>query len=257
MILGVIQARYSSTRLPGKVLLPVLGRPMLALQIDRILRAETLDKVVVATSTDSGDDAIETLCAAAGVDCYRGSLDDVLGRLYGAAERYGAGHVVRVTGDCPLSDPRVIDAVVALHLKGGYEYTSNVAPPTFPDGLDVEVVRMEVLAQANSAAELNLEREHVTVWIREHVPHDRRGNLLHDPDLSALRWTVDEPADLEFVRTICGALADSVPEFGLDDILELLHQHPEYGAINAGIGRNEGFAKSVSEEDAYKKEGEV
>src|SRR5450759_1196124 len=141
MILGVVQARVSYTRLPGKVLQPILGEPMLARQLERVRRAQRLDAVVVATSADASDDPLEELCAATGVDCFRGSLDDVLDRFHAVAESYRAEHVVRLTGDCPLMDAAVIDAVVELHLSGRYDYSSNVLPPTFPDGLDVEVVR--------------------------------------------------------------------------------------------------------------------
>ncbi len=245
MILAVVQARTSSTRLPGKVLMPILGRPMLALQLERVARAEMPDKVVVATSVHPSDDSIGSLCADVGVECYRGPLDDVLDRFQQAAEHFGADHIVRLTGDCPLSDPAVIDDVVRLHLDCGFDYTSNVAPPSFPDGLDVEAVRAEVLAQASREAFAASDREHVTMWIREHIDPSRCGNLTHSPSLAHLRWTVDVPADFEFVSGIFEMLYRVNPSFGMDDVLALLVARPDLRAINEGIERNEGITKPV------------
>jgi spore coat polysaccharide biosynthesis protein SpsF len=248
MILGVLQARVSSTRLPGKVLQPILGEPMIARQIERVQRATTVDALVVATSVDSSDDPLAELCARLGVTCHRGSLDDVLDRVLGAARTFGADHVVRLTGDCPLADPAVIDDVVRLHLRGGYEYTGNVNPPTFPDGIDVEVVAIRALETAWCEAHRASQREHVTLMLREHPERFSIGNLVHTPDLSALRWTVDEPSDLEFVRRIYGALYVANPMFGMDDVLRVLEKHPELNLVNQGIGRDEGLAKSLRED---------
>src|SRR5262245_53776967 len=140
MMLGIVQARVSSTRLPGKVLKPILGATMLARQMERLQRSQAMDRLIVATSTDASDDAIEALCRASEVPCWRGSLDDVLDRFHGAARAHNATDVVRLTGDCPLADPLVIDAVVRLYRSSGVDYASNTIVPTFPDGLDVEVM---------------------------------------------------------------------------------------------------------------------
>lgn len=248
MILGVIQARVSSSRLPGKVLAPVLGEPMLARMVERVLRAEALDKLVVATSADPSDDPLTAVCESAGVGCFRGSLDDVLDRFHGAATAFGADHVVRLTGDCPLADPDVIDDVVRLHLTGGYDYTSNVCPPTFPDGLDVEVATMATIAVAWRAADRTAQREHVTLWIRDNGERFRIGNLTHEPDLSGRRWTVDEPEDFAFVSRVYGELYPASPDFRMDDVLALLERCPELSDINQGIGRDEGLATSLRED---------
>ena len=142
MILGIVQARFNSTRLPGKVLKLLQGRPMLLQQIHRVERAKRIDQVLVATSDGLEDDVIALMCAKHGVQCFRGSLDDVLDRYYKAALQFEAEHIVRLTGDCPLIDPNVVDSVIEHHLREGNDYTSNTQPPTFPDGLDTEVVRI-------------------------------------------------------------------------------------------------------------------
>ena len=165
MILGILQARASSRRLPGKVLKPILGRPMLERQIERLRRARRLDGLVVATSTDAGDDAIDALCRSLGVECFRGSLEDVLDRFYRAVLRHAPQSAVRLTADCPLADPAVIDRLVELHAAGGYDYTSNTLVRTYPDGLDAEVVALPCLEAAWREAALPSEREHVTPFI--------------------------------------------------------------------------------------------
>jgi len=148
MILAILQARTSSSRLPGKVLKPILGKPMLLLQIERVRRARKIDKLVVATSNDPSDDGIEALCKQHGIDCFRGSLNDVLDRFYRAALTYNPEHIVRLTGDCPLIDPELVDSIIDMHLEGNYDYTSNAIQMTFPDGLDVEILTIKVLKEA-------------------------------------------------------------------------------------------------------------
>ena len=158
MILGILQARASSRRLPGKVMKPILGRPMLERQIERLRRARRLDKLVVATSTDPSDDPIAALCRSLAVECFRGSLDDVLDRFYQAARRAAPRAVVRLTGDCPLADPAVIDQLIELHARGGYDYTSNTLTRSYPDGLDAEVTQLHCLEAAWREARLPSER---------------------------------------------------------------------------------------------------
>lgn len=248
MIVAIIQARSTSSRLPGKVMKPILGEPMLARQIERVARARRIDRIVVATSVDESDDALAALCGRLGVACHRGSLDDVLARFHGAAETAGADTVVRLTGDCPLSDPAVIDAVVAHFLSSGADYASNVHPPTFPDGLDVEVMRFAALDAANASATLRSQREHVTPYIYGHPEAFTLSNLAHTSDLSHLRWTVDNPQDFELVSRIYGALYPAKPDFAMADVLALLERQPQLSAINADLKRNEGLAKSLADE---------
>lgn len=244
MILAILQARVSSTRLPGKVLKPILGMPMLARQLERVRRARRLDRLVVATSTDASDDPIEALCRYEGVQCFRGKLDDVLDRFYQAASALRPEHVVRLTGDCPLSEPAVIDQVCDFFLEGGYDYATNALRPTFPDGLDVEIFRFGCLEQAWKEAVLPSHREHVTPFIHKNPQRFRIGHFMNSADLSHLRWTVDEAEDLELVTKIYQALYPDDPAFDMAAILSLLERHPEWKTMNTMHQRNEGGRNS-------------
>lgn len=244
MILAVLQARTSSTRLPGKVLLPLAGAPMLARQIERLQRSRRIDRLLVATSDQPEDDPIEALAAAAGLGCYRGSLDDVLDRYYRAAAPHAPDHVVRVTGDCPLADWEIVDGAIAFALEGGYDYASNTLKPTWPDGLDVEVVTMQALEAAWREADTAIEREHVMPFITSRPERFRLGSFENDTDLSAMRWTVDEPLDYALVSRIYDNLYLANPAFTTADILHLLAERPELGELNSGIERNEGLKKA-------------
>ncbi|MCC7410167.1 MAG: glycosyltransferase family protein [Gammaproteobacteria bacterium] len=222
----------SSTRLPGKVLAPLLGRPLLARQIERIRRAR-LDALCVATSSDGSDQPIADCCGELGVGCYRGSLSDVLDRYYQAARAYAPRHVVRITGDCPLVDPRLLDGVVDQHLREDNDYTSNAHVRSFPDGLDVEVFRFPALERAWRLATLPFEREHVTPWFYRSASTCRCGVYRDSVDRSAQRWVVDYPEDLEFVRAVYAALYPHKPDFGREDVQRLLDSRPELAALNA------------------------
>ena len=243
-VLGILQARVSSTRLPRKVLAPILGRPMLLRQIERVRRASLLDVLVVATSTDPSDDAIEELCAINSVACFRGSLTDVLDRFYHAALPYRPEYVVRLTGDCPLADPDLIDRVIHVCIDEGLDYTG--AEPSFPDGLDVEVMRFTALEEAWEEATRPSDREHVTQFLNRQRDRFRVRGVANDVDLSHLRWTVDEPADFELVTRIYEALYPANPAFTTQDILGLLARRPELATLNKGIVRNEGLARSLA-----------
>lgn len=257
MILAVLQARTGSSRFPGKVLAPLWDKPMLLRQIERLRRASSCAELIVATSRDPGDDALEAVCASEGIRCFRGSLEDVLDRFYQACVPFAPAQVVRLTGDCPLADPEVIDAVVAKHLEEENDYTSNTLEPTFPDGLDVEVLRFSCLEEAWREAVLPSEREHVTPFVHRRPERYRLGNLRREgTDLSGLRWTVDEPEDLDFVSRIYEALYPHNPRFGMKDVLELLRNRPELQEINQGFVRNEGWLKSLQEDALFRRDEE-
>lgn len=255
MIVGIIQARTSSSRLPGKVLKPILGQPMLARQLERLKRAARMDALVVATSDLPEDDAIERLCRDVATPCFRGSLDDVLDRIYGAARHHNATVVVRLTADCPLTDPEVIDDLIAFFEAGDYDYASNTIEPTWPDGLDAEVMRFTALETAWREATAGSDREHVTPFLYNHPTRFNLGSFKNPTDLSGLRWTVDEPEDFELVTKIYQALYRKRPAFGTADILGYLGAHPELSALNSGIGRNEGLATSLARDDASQTSG--
>lgn len=234
MILAVLQARMSSSRLPGKVLKPMLGRPMLGRQIDRIRRSRRLGRLVVATSREPTDDPVAQFCAAEGVACHRGSLNDVLARFHGAAEEFGpADHVVRLTADCPLADWTVIDDAVALHQAEGADLTGNGVDRTYPDGLDVEVLRRSALDRAHREATSTHDREHVTPYIYAHPQLFRIAHLKQAENLAALRWTVDNADDFRMVETVFARLLADKPDAVQADILEFLARHPDVSAINA------------------------
>lgn len=235
---AVLQARTSSRRLPGKVLKPIMGKPMLAYQIDRILRCAKLDALVVATSTDPSDDAIADLCQDLNVACYRGSLPDVMERVWLAAKSAQATTVVRLTGDCPLLDPGLIDQTIALHQQQQNDYTCNCDPATYPDGLDTEVCSMAALTKAQQLCTDLAVREHATWFLRLHPELFKLGVLTHTEDLSAERWTVDEPEDFELVSRIFTRLYPINPAFSWEDVLALLQQHPEWRLVNQQHLRN-------------------
>ena len=187
-----------------------------------------------------------TFAEALQVPCFRGDLQDVLSRYYHAARAYSADHIVRLTGDCPMADPVVIDRVIEFYLAGDYDYVSNVIKPTFPDGLDVEVFRFRCLDEAFHEAKLPSQREHVTPFIHSQPDRYKLGNYQHDVDLSQLRWTVDEVADFELVQRIYEALYEKNPAFTTRDVLEFLDAHPELKTHNLKHRRDEGFANILA-----------
>lgn len=251
MILAILQARVSSTRLPGKVLKPILGRPMLTRQLERIKRSKLIDKLIVATSNDLSDSPIFELCIKEEVACFRGSLDDVLDRFFNAAKSYKPDHIVRLTGDCPLADPVLIDEIISNHLNGDYDYSSNTLEATFPDGLDTEVFKYKCLEQAWKEAVLPSQREHVTPFIHQQPNRFKIGNFKNNVDLSGLRWTVDEQADFELISIIYNSLYTKNPKFTTNDILVFLDSHPDLKTMNTHYERNEGMRKSFDKDAMF------
>lgn len=245
MIAVIIQARMGSSRLPGKVLEDLGGAPLLQYVIERASMARRPDVVVVATTQNQTDDRIGAFCLELGTIVFRGSEHDVLDRYYRAAEAIDANVIVRVTADCPFIDPDVLDRVVDAYLEGAYDYSSNAIQRTYPDGLDVEVLSFEALDHAWREAKLTSEREHVTPFIWKNPDLFRICHVTLDRDLSSLRWTVDEPLDLEFVRQVYDRLGNLAGTFRMKDVLELLNEEPELQHINAGIELNEGYRRSV------------
>jgi len=236
--LAILQARMSSTRFPGKVLSDLEGKPMVMRQIERISRAATLDGIVVATSTDSTDDKLTNILHSGGIKVVRGDLDNVLERFIKVIELYKPDTVVRLTGDCPLASWTVIDTVVDRFHEGDVEYASNTLTPTYPDGLDVEVVRADVLRDVAATSQDVAEKEHVTLGVYRRPDRYRVVNVTGDRDLSGLRWTVDNPEDFAFVREIYRELHRANPEFDVPEILDYLERHPERSRTSADATRN-------------------
>ena len=236
--LAVLQARMTSSRLPGKVMTPLLGEPMVARQIERIRRSQRLDGLVLATSTDASDDRLAELADALSIPVVRGPLDDVLARYVLAIEQYEPDAVVRLTADCPLTSPSVIDAVIDQFASSDVDYCSNTLTPTFPDGLDAEVVRAEVLLDVAGISDDAAEREHVTLGVYRRPERYRVSNHAGARDLSSLRWTVDTPDDLAFVTSVYEALYQANPAFDLPDVLALLEREPGLSRTTADEVRN-------------------
>lgn len=236
-VVTVIQARVGSSRLPGKVLRPLLGKPLLARLVERVKMATLVGTIVVATTTDAADDPIEALCHEEGYFCFRGHPTDLLDRHYRAGWQFDADIVVKIPSDCPLIDPRLIDRVLAAFLDAPerYDYLSNLHPPTYPDGNDVEVMAMSALETAWIEASRSLEREHTTPYFWENPARFRLGNVTWESGLDysmSHRWTIDYEADYRFIQAIYAALYPQNSHFGLEDILQLLSQQPHLAAIN-------------------------
>ena len=247
-IVGIIQVRSDSTRFPQKALVDILGKPMIIHLLERIKKSKLIDQLVIATTTRKIDDPIVEVVRECGISIFRGSYEDVLDRYYQAAKKYHADIIVRITGDCPLIDPHIVDMVIQHFLENEYHYVSNVLEPTYPDGLDVEVLSYEALKKTWKEARLLSEREHVTSYIRNHPERFRISNVRNTVDLSHLRWTVDHEKDLEFVKEIFERLYNKKPFFLMDDILRLLKKYPKLKEINARIQRNEGYVRSLKKD---------
>jgi spore coat polysaccharide biosynthesis protein SpsF len=231
---GIItQARMTSTRLPGKVLKTVLGKTLLEHHIERLRRAK-VDEVVVATTTNAEDEPVVALCRKLSVPYFRGSELDVLGRYAGAAKQRGLDLVVRVTSDCPLIDPLVIDRVIALR-SDKYDYASNTITRSYPRGMDTEVFSGEMLAQAAAEAKEGYEREHVTPFFYKRPERFRIGQDVYPTDESAHRWTVDTPEDFLLIEKLLTGLYPEKPDFSLEDALALIGRHPGWSRLNAGV----------------------
>jgi spore coat polysaccharide biosynthesis protein SpsF len=235
--------------LPGKVLLPIAGKPLLEHVIDRLNRSEAIDRIVVATTVKEQDRSIMSMAQKCNVDSFSGSEEDVLDRFYQAAKEYGAETVVRVTSDNPFVDPEVVDKVVNYYLlnRDCVDYASNTMEPTYPEGLDVEVFSFDALEKAWQEAKRPSEREHVTPYIWSHPELFRLANVRNEEDLSDMRWTLDTEADLEFTRQVYERLGKR-PGFVMKDVVSLLRAEPTLAHINRGVGRRAGYLKSVEME---------
>jgi spore coat polysaccharide biosynthesis protein SpsF (cytidylyltransferase family) len=250
----IIQARSSSKRFPGKVLESLLNLPLIVFMAARVCQSKLADHVMVATSTDSSDDALHRTLIEHDIACHRGSLDDVLDRYYQAACAAEADHIVRLTGDCPLMDADLVDRALQLLSNGNLDYVSNIAPPSYADGLDVEAFTMAALRDAWQNARLQSEREHVTLYLRAGHAHLRTANWTGLTDLSSLRWTIDHPDDLAHVKALLDEIGANSP-IGFDrfDIYRGIERR------NLGTGaqhcRNEGLAKSLADESINRRAG--
>lgn len=234
-----IEARMRSTRLPGKVLLPILGRPLIELMIERLRRARTVEDVVIATTDGPADDPLVELADRIGTGCFRGSEEDVLARVLGAARDHQADVIVETTGDCPLHDPAIIDKVVADFRLGGADFVSNILPYSTPRGTDVRVFTTDSLDEINRISDDPADHEHVSLHFIENPGKYRLRNVVTDlgPDAPEYRLTVDTRQDFELVRRVYEELYPNNTNFTMHDCLALLRRRPELVEINADVAQ--------------------
>lgn len=235
-IVAIIQARMGSTRFPGKILKKVLGKTLLEYQLERVQRSKLIDEIVIATTTNKSDDVIVELCNSLGISTFRGSEENVLSRYYETAVKYEADVIVRITSDCPLIDPDIIDKVIQLYLdKQPVDYASNTLERTFPRGLDTEVFSFEALKKAHEEATLQRDREHVTAFIYTNRNLFSLTYLENEIDYSYHRWTVDTKEDFDLISLILEAIYPNNPTFTMKDVIVLLNDNPDWLEINAHI----------------------
>jgi len=243
-VTAIIQARMASTRLPGKVLMKVMGRPLMSYQIERLRFSKMIGKIIIATTTNREDDAIVELCQKEDIVFYRGSEDDVLDRYYQAAKEYGAEHVMRLTGDCPLIAPDICDSIAKVYFESGVDYIRT--GETFAEGLDCEIVGFGAIVKAWLEAKLRSEREHAMLYIRNHPELFKTMVKENDTDDSRYRITVDEQEDFLVVKTILENLYKAKGIcFSIGDIKDFFREDPDTYQLNARIIRNEGLLKSL------------
>lgn len=242
---AIIQARFNSSRLPGKVLADIAGRPMLQRVLERVRAAPGVDQVVVATTQHQSDNVISDWCGAHGIAVYRGSDEDVLTRFWECLQRYPSDYVIRVTADDPLKDPILIARALALCASAPeVDYASNTLQPSYPEGLDVEVLKYRALERAAREATLPSEREHVTPYVWKHPDRFVLRDFAMRPNLSHWRLTVDKPNDLILMRAIFTHFRDQ-PLIDCEKVIGWLSENPHLLDYNAGTMRNEGYYKSL------------
>lgn len=251
LVCAIIQARMASTRFPGKMLAEVEGKTIIHHVIDRVKKSKLVNDVIIATSKDKSNNALVKEAKQLGVNVFRGDEEDVLDRFYKAAKRFGATIIVRITGDCPLIDPEIIDIMIRFFKENNLDYASNTDPPTFPDGMDVEVFSFNALKKAWKNAKLKSEREHVTPYIRKKKDLFEIKNFENDNDLSEYRITLDEKEDLIAIKEIFKKI-ENKKDYDLKDIMNVIKSNENITKINEKYDRNEGYQKSL-EEDKIKK----
>lgn len=236
-ILSTIEARMASTRLPGKTMREIVGKPMLELLIERLKRTKRIDEIVVATTTEPEDKLIAELAERIGVKCFRGSSEDVLDRVLRAAKTYQGDIIVEMTGDCPLLDPVLVDRIINIYLENTYDYISNTIKRTYPRGLDTQVFSVNVLDEVSKLTNDPADRENVSLYIYEHPERYRVYNVEAPPEYRhpGYRWTVDSKEDFQFVKEVYENLYYKNPDFLTEDVMKLLKEKPDLCRINAHI----------------------
>ena len=249
-VVAIIQARMGSTRLPGKMLIDIIGKPLIQHVVDRVSQSRRINKLILATTDNPHDAVLVDFARKKSLDFFIGDEEDVLDRFYQAAKQFNIKTIVRITPDDPFKDPEVIDKAVEIFLnsKGEIDYVTSTLPPTYPIGLDIEVFSFYALEKAWKEAKKPSEREHVTPYIWNHPEIFRIKNFGLEKDLSYLRWTLDDDRDLRFTREVYQRLYPKKRFFLMDDILKLLDQHPSLIKINEKTEKYEGYLKSLEKD---------
>ncbi len=247
-VVVIIQARMGSTRLPGKMMMQIDSVPIIEYVVRAVKNAKRVHEVWLATTSNTEDNVLAVWAEEKRVLTYRGSGTNVLDRYYQTAKLSHADVIVRITGDCPLADPAVIDEIVGEYLNGNFDYVCNTQPPTFPDGLDVEVFSFMVLEKAWKEAELSSEQEHVTPYLWKHPELFRIKNIVHDPDWSSYRLTLDTAEDLHLIEKVIHECKKRGDDYRMNTVIDVLTLHPEWLTINSKHERNEGYQKSLNED---------
>jgi len=253
MVIAIIQARMGSTRLPGKVMLTVNGRPIIDYMIERLRMVSSIDKIIIATTNNPADERIVKWCNESNVLCFRGDENDVLSRYYECANKFNATTIVRMTSDCPLIDPLIVDEVVkCFNMRTDIDFVSNTVPLPclYPDGMDVEVFSMKLLKESHHEAKLPSEREHVTFYMWKTGKY-RTYRLDPAEDISQYRFTVDYIQDFEIIKAVLGGLYIKNKTFSLGDLIEFMHANPHLGDLQKNIVRNEGWQNSFKKDQKY------
>lgn len=249
-VVAIIQARMGSTRLPRKMLIDIMGKPLIQHVIDRVSQSKRINKLILATTDNPSDAVLVEFAKKKSLDFFIGDEEDVLDRFYQAAKHFNIETIVRITPDDPFKDPEVIDKAIEIFLngKGKFDYVTNTLPPTYPLGLDIEVFSFYALEKAWKEAKKPSEREHVTPYIWKHPEIFRIKNFGLEEDLSYMRWTLDDERDLQFTRVVHQRLYPKKRFFLMDDILKLLEQHPSLIKINERDEKYEGYLKSLEKD---------
>lgn len=237
----IVQARMGASRLPGKIMRTVLGKPMLEYQIERLRRVEASDEVVIATTDDPSDDVVSDFCQKLSIPFFRGDVDDVLNRYYQAAKKRNSKIIVRITGDCPLIDPNIVNQLIRYFLSNEkrFDYVSNVIERTYPRGIDCEVFSFKILEEIHKAATDLSDREHVTRYLRRNPMRYRLGNVSYPTDESRHRWTLDTEDDFKLIQKFFERLYPTHPHFSLEDGLRFMEQNPDLIKLNRHVRQKE------------------
>ena len=252
MIGCIIQARMGSSRLPGKVLMKLNENcSTLDFVLNQLSFSTLIDKIIIATTNLEQDDIIEQTAKNLGIECFRGNSDDVLDRYYNCAKKFQMDNIVRITSDCPLIDPGIVDEVISKYKSGNYDYFTNTLIRTYPIGTDVEIFSFEILEKTWQNATLPSEREHVTPFIRNKKMNFRVGNLENKKKLDHVRWTLDRQEDLDLIREIISKI--NKKPILMNDILNLFSAEPQLIKINENISQDEGIIKSLKKDEEFSK----